>query len=126
MVIWTLSIAMLVYGLLFHGLLRRAMLVLFPTVSMSSVQTWKPRPDEDVIFGISPTDISWHVDVFGVHVPLSVLFTTALTIPALLIANDIFTWRRRRERNGQCVECGFELATRRGRCAGCGVRIGLG
>ena len=34
--------------------------------------------------------------------------------------------RRYRESHGMCRDCGHRLVSRRGRCPGCGVRIGPG
>jgi hypothetical protein len=49
-------------------------------------------------------------------------------VPALLAVDEFATWRRRcrRERLGQCVDCGHPLKSWRGRCPGCRVRIGPG
>ena len=69
-----------------------------------------------------------YVDVLGFPVAISVLVTLALTIPALLAANQFAVWHRRRTRDrlGQCLDCGYPLRTWRGRCPSCGVRIGPG
>jgi hypothetical protein len=125
--VWAVSISLIVYALLSFGALRRTMLVLVkPIVSLAAHS--RPAPPDDSIFGLSHVDLPSHIVVFGLPIPLSVLITAAMTMPALLIANDIAHWHRRRTRDrlGQCLDCGYQLTTHRGRCRGCGVRIGPG
>lgn len=79
-VIWTVSLAFVVYALLAWGLVRRVFGVFVYTISMSGVHRWKPRPDEDLIFGISPSDFPKHINVVGLQVPTSVLVAAFITI----------------------------------------------
>jgi hypothetical protein len=64
--------------------------------------------------------------IFGVPVPISNVVAGLLIIPGVCITHDVATWRRRRrrERLRQCLECGHPLHSWRGRCPGCGVRLG--
>ena len=127
-IVWLLSLAMLVYALLFWGLLRRAMLVLFPMHKITGPRRWQPSADEDVIFGITPRDVPSHIDIAGFDVPVPVIIAALLTIQLFplipLIANR--HRRRTRERNDQCLECGYPITRWRGHCPGCGVRVGPG
>jgi hypothetical protein len=127
-VVWLLSIAMLVYALLFWGLLRRAMLVLFPIQKLSGPRRWQPSADEDIIFGLTPGDIPTHIEVLGVPVPLGVLVGAWLTVVAFPFIAQLADSARRRRRllDDECLECGRPITSWRGRCPGCGVRIGPG
>ena len=129
-VLWLFAISMFVYALLLWGVFRRVMRALAPPlVSVGSPdERWVPRPDEDLIFGISPSDVPSHIDLGGVHVPLSVLiagFVTIQCFPFIVYFADRLR-RRRRELNDECVECGYPITKWRGHCPGCGIRIGPG
>ena len=119
---------MFVYALLFWGLVRRTMLVLFPMQCIHGTHRWHPRADEDVIFGVCPSDVPAHIQIAGVQVPLSVLLAAFLTIQAMPLFAGYMHRRRRRLRflNDECLECGRPIVSFRGRCPGCGVRIGPG
>jgi hypothetical protein len=118
-----LAIMLVAYAPLFFVMLRRTMYVFFPPMGIRGPKRSGPPAD---LFGLP--DMPTVVHEWGIPVHVSVVLALALTIPALLIANDIACWRRRRrrERLGQCVDCGHPLKTWRGRCPGCGVRIGPG
>jgi hypothetical protein len=64
------------------GVFRRVMMAFVHEVHIHHVEKWEPRPDEDVIFGVSPSDIPAHVQDSGVSVPLSVLVAAFLTVQA--------------------------------------------
>jgi hypothetical protein len=119
---------MLVYGILSFGLFRRAMLVFCPEVHAHHVERWRPRPNEDPIFGIAPSDIPSHIDIAGLHIPLSAIIAAWATIQffPFLVAFANYRRRRRRYLNDECIECGHQLTSWRGRCPGCGIRIGPG
>jgi hypothetical protein len=126
MVLWLLSIATLVYALLAWGVFRRVMLTFVKVICLHGEHKWVPRPDEDVIFGISPSDIPAHIQIAGVPVPLSVLVVTFLTIQAFPFLCAFMNRRRRRLRylHDECIECGRPITSWHGRCPGCGMRIG--
>ena len=125
---WVVWVPLLVYGVLSYGAVRRAVRVAAPTVSMSGVHRWHPRPDEDTVFGVSPDDIPTYVYFGPVRVRLSVLIMSCLTLQSIPFVCAFADWNRRRRRGrlDQCLECGYELTSWRGRCPGCGVRIGPG
>jgi len=69
-----------------------------------------------------------YVLIFGVPIHYSVPLTAAATALALLLLADLMA-RLRRTRRAQfdeCVECGRPITSWRGRCPGCGVRVGPG
>jgi hypothetical protein len=68
------------------------------------------------------------VPILGFRVPVSCLIAAAVTMLVMPLIADFMTHlrRRRRARNDQCVDCGYPLTTWRGRCPGCGERIGPG
>jgi hypothetical protein len=68
------------------------------------------------------------VTIFGLQIPLSCVIAAAVTMLAMPLIADFMTHlrRQRRARNDQCVDCGYPLTAWRGRCPGCGERIGPG
>jgi hypothetical protein len=62
--------------------------------------------------------------IFGI--PLQLIVVLTLTFIGTFIAAEIAVRmrRRRRQRLDQCVECGSPIRSWRGRCPGCGVRVG--
>jgi hypothetical protein len=121
-----MSIALLVYALISWGIFRRAMLTFCKEVHAHHVERWHPRPDEDPIFGIARSDIPTHFDVAGIRIPLSSIITAWLTIQFFPFVVAFANHRRRRRRflDDECLECGHPITKWRGRCPGCGERIG--
>src|SRR5688572_22324797 len=68
------------------------------------------------------------VPIFGVRVSVSSLVAAGVTIASMPLLAEYMTHRRRRRRylNDECVECGHPITSFRGRCPGCGVRVGPG
>ena len=68
------------------------------------------------------------VPMLRVRIPVSVLVAAAVTILAMPLFAHFMTYLRRRRRflNDQCVDCGYQLTSWRGRCPACGVRVGPG
>jgi hypothetical protein len=122
------SIALFVYCLLCWGAVRRLLLVACPEIHAHHVEPWHPRADEDPIFGIAPSDVPTHFDIAGIRIPISALIAAWLTIQffPFLVAFANHRRRRRRFLDDECLECGRPITEWRGRCPGCGVRIGPG
>lgn len=68
------------------------------------------------------------IPILGVQVPLSAILAAAATVIAMpFVATFMHHYRRRRRYlNDECIECGHPITKWRGRCPGCGVRIGPG
>jgi hypothetical protein len=68
------------------------------------------------------------VPIFGVRVPVSAIVTACVTAIAMPFVATFMHHHRRRRRylNDECIECGRPIEKYRGRCPGCGVRIGPG
>jgi hypothetical protein len=68
------------------------------------------------------------VPILGVRVPVSIILAAAVTMLVMPLLAEFMTHlrRRRRDRNDQCLDCGYQLTTWRGHCPGCGVRVGPG
>ncbi|MEO6436321.1 MAG: hypothetical protein ABIP55_11265 [Tepidisphaeraceae bacterium] len=119
----SLLLSALVVGLLFYaatslGTLRRSMLVLFPINGRRHAPTG--------LFGLeAPDGIQ---QIFDSPIRFAVVMTLAVMPPLMLVLNEFFIWHRRhtRDRLGLCLDCGHQLRAWRGRCPGCGVRIGPG
>ena len=113
-----LCIALLVYAVLTWGVMRRIALVFCREVHVHEVARWVPARDEDPIFGVRPSNVPGALK-FGLAAAL-------LSFPTWCLTGEILRRRRRyvRDRRGQCVDCGHPLTTWRGRCPGCGTRIG--
>ena len=107
-----LSISLIVYLVALHCILRR----LIRSCPIGALPPGAKRVPDGF------------VEVFGVAVPISSVIAALCTIPAMLIIADLAHRLRRRRRylNDECIECGHELTRWRGRCPGCGVRIGPG
>jgi hypothetical protein len=69
-----------------------------------------------------------YVLIFGVPIHYSFFLAAAATALALLLLADLMNRlrRTRRAENDECVECGRPITSWRGRCPGCGVRVGPG
>ena len=107
-----LSISLIVYLVALHGIFQR----LVRTCGMGASTPGAQRVP------------AGFVDVFGFMVPVSSVIAGLCTIPAILIIADLADrWRRhRRYLNDDCIECGRPITSWRGRCRGCGMRIGPG
>ena len=108
--------------------MRRLILVACPEVHAHYTEPWHPRPNEDPIFGIAPSDIPTHFDVARVRIPISALIAAWLTIQffPFIVLFAHHHRRRRRFLDDECLECGRPITKWRGRCRGCGERIGPG
>jgi hypothetical protein len=117
-----LAVGLLVYGFLLTATMRQALMTFCRPCCMHS--------DPHTASGVarSTQNGPTRIDILGVPVPLSTLIAAALTLPGMALTNDIVTWRRRRkrERLDQCLECGRPIRRFRGRCPGCGERLGPG
>ena len=107
-----LSISLIVYLVVLHRIMH-----------------WLFRP---CLMGASPPGPrrapNGFVEIFGLAVPISSLIAARCTIPVMLMIADVASRLRRHRRylNDECVECGHPISRWRGRCPGCGVRIGPG
>ena len=119
---------MFVYALFAWGIMRRVILVACPEVHAHHVERWQPRPDEDPIFGVASRDIPSHINIAGLPIPLSAIIAAWLTIQFFPFIVAFANHRRRRRRflDDECIECGRPIERFRGRCPGCGERIGPG
>jgi len=63
-----------------------------------------------------------------VPIPLSAIIAAWATVQffPFIVAFAHHHRRRRRYLNDECLECGHPIEKYRGRCPGCGVRIGPG
>ena len=69
-----------------------------------------------------------YVEAFELLLPMWIVWGLWLIIPVTGMGFEIY-WKSQRwwrDRNGQCVDCGYRLTTWRGKCPGCGLRIGPG
>jgi hypothetical protein len=72
----------------------------------------------------SPLMANGNVLIFGYHIPVSVICIVGSIWPTWMLAS----WIRRtillrhRRKCGLCLECGYPLPTRRGKCPSCGSR----
>lgn len=67
------------------------------------------------------------VNVFGYYVPWPVVAMAGSVAPTWWVTAGAFrvARRRRREQLGQCLDCGYQLTSKRGRCPRCGLRYEL-
>jgi len=68
------------------------------------------------------------VPILGVRLPVSAIVAACVTAIAMPFVATFMHHHRRRRRylNDECIECGHPLTSWRGRCPGCGIRIGPG
>jgi hypothetical protein len=110
MALAVLSIAFMVYATLIIRLLH-----VVNTKLISSTTSIAPSP---------PLLANGRVLLFGHYVPLWLVCVLGSAIPTW----DLASWIRRkillrhRRRYGLCLDCGYPLPTRRGKCPSCGVR----
>ena len=78
--------------------------------------------------GFRAIEVPRHIEARGIPVPLWCVVLLWFVLPIMGIALEITYHfeRRYRESHGMCRDCGHRLVSRRGRCPGCGVRIGPG
>ena len=112
-----LAIALLVYSIIVTGLLHRISVRLIQPMHLTVGPPYFNAPARE--------EQRDHIEILGVRIPFADVMTACLMIPALCLAHDFFTWkrRRRRERLNQCMECGHPIRRFSGRCPCCGVRI---
>ena len=120
-VLGAVLITLIVYAPILYALFRRVMLRLAPPlVSLSNKK--RPPPPDDLLGLPSLASV---VD-FIIYYRWVVLLWSIL--PATWLGLELFYKLRRHQRDklGLCLECGYRLESHRGRCPGCGVRVGPG
>jgi hypothetical protein len=119
-----LAISVIVYVPIIYALIRRVFMVL---VHVGGVTSKPPPPPKD-FFGLPPLPLPGWVEVFGHYFPAWMVICLWMVLPATWYAFVLCDriQRRRRDKLGLCIECGFRLRSWRGKCPGCGVRIGPG
>jgi hypothetical protein len=104
-----ISVALLIYAA-FIGLIMSKL------NSMIGVTIGGPAP--------KPLYTNGNLNLFGWSVPIELVFIVGSLAPTLLVLQKVLTCVRRHNRKklGQCVDCGYPLGGRRGRCPRCGLR----
>ena len=78
--------------------------------------------------GFRAIEVPRYIEAWGVPVPLWCVALLWLFLPIVGFALQITFYFERiyRGRHGMCLDCGHRLVSWRGRCPGCGVRVGPG
>lgn len=80
------------------------------------------------IFKPERSTTSWTVDCAGYQVPVWAVFVLWTILPTIWLGFELARiWERRwREKHDCCLDCGRKITSWRGKCPGCGMRIGPG
>ena len=108
----TVTTVMLIYGVYVYAVLYRV----------------SRMTGADILGSVKPTPPPGCIECCGYSVPILAVVVLWAILPSAWAGFEVCRVfeRRYRYKHGMCLDCGTWLRSSRGKCPGCGVRIGWG